>query len=117
MLRHYAGDRFVKQALEDWHSLYKLARKEVSVRKGLSKTTVWEILERESPLHTQSYKGNEYLVVRVMYNKVDKKKYVDIRIFEMNNGVLKKTDKGVYLPIAIWGEVKQCLNEIVRRIK
>lgn len=68
-------------------------------------------------MHTQSYTGNEYLVVRVMYNKVDKKKYLDIRIFEMGNGVLKKTDKGVYLPIQMWDEVKQCLNEIHRRIK
>jgi hypothetical protein len=89
----------------------------VSVRKGLSKKGVWEILERESPLHLQGYKDNEYLVVRVMYNKVDKKKYMDVRIFEVTNGKLVKTDKGVYLPIQIWDQVKQCLNEIVRRIK
>jgi hypothetical protein len=83
----------------------------------LSKKGLWEVLERESPLHLESYKDNEYLVVRVMYNKVDRKKYMDVRIFEMTNGKLVKTDKGVYLPIQIWDNVKQCLNEIARRIK
>jgi hypothetical protein len=83
----------------------------------LSKKGLWEVLERESPLHLESYKDNEYLVVRVMYNKVDRKKYMDVHIFEMTNGKLVKTDKGVYLPIQIWDNVKQCLNEIARRIK
>lgn len=83
----------------------------------MSKKGVWETLERESPLHLNGYKDNEYLVIRAMYNKVDKKKYIDIRIFEVQNGVARKTDKGVYLPIEIWDQVKQCLNEVTRRIK
>lgn len=89
----------------------------MSVKKGMSRKSVWESLERETPLHLQSYKDNEYLVVRIMYNKVDKKKYYDVRIFELINGILKKTDRGVYLPIVIWDQVKQCLNEITRRIQ
>ena len=116
MLRHYAGNPFVQQVIEDWHSLYKLARKEVRVKQGLSRIDVWETLERESPLHLEGYKDNEYLVVRLMYNKVDKKKYYDVRIFELYGGKMRKTNKGVYLPIDIWEKVKQCLNQITRRI-
>lgn len=107
----------MQQILEDWLSLWKLACKYVSVKKGASKKGVWELLERNSPLHLEGYKDNEYVVVRVLYNKVDKKKYADIRIFEVKDGIAKKTNKGVYLPLSKWEEVKQCLNEITRRIK
>ena len=52
-----------------------------------------------------------------MYNKVDKKNYLDIRIFEMQNGKLCKTDKGAYFPTSAAKEVKQCLDDLIRRMK
>lgn len=117
MLRHYDGIPSVKQILEDWHSLYKLATKQARIKNEYSKLSVWETLERESPMHLDGFRGNEYIVVRLMYNKIDKKKYYDVRIFEVQNGILKKTDRGIYLPIHVWNEVKQCLNELARRTK
>jgi len=83
----------------------------------MSKKTVWELIERSTPLHLEGYRDNEFLIIRVLYNKVDKKKYVDIRIYEINNGIPKKTDKGTYFPLKLWENLKQCLNEITRRIK
>lgn len=117
MLRHYAGNPFVEQIIEDWHSLFALATKQVSVKRGLSRIDVWEVLERELPLHLEGYKDNEYLVIRLLYNKVDKKKYIDIRVFSMSNGKLKKTNKGIYLPIPVWKSLKGILNYLYERNK
>lgn len=89
----------------------------MSVKKGLSKKSVWETLERVSPLHLNTHKGNEYLVIRVLYNKVDRKYYFDVRIFELQNGKLKKTDKGVFLPIENWSQAKEILNAFERKYR
>lgn len=75
------------------------------------------MIERQPPIHLDSYKDNEYLVVRLLYNKVDKKNYIDTRIFELVSGKLRKTEHGLALPIKNWEEIKQRLNEITRRIR
>lgn len=74
-------------------------------------------MERVSPLHLNTHKGNEYLVIRVLYNKVDRKYYFDVRIFELQNGKLKKTDKGVFLPIENWSQAKEILNAFERKYR
>lgn len=115
MIRFYVGNNTVERLLEDWYSLLRLAKKQVSVKKGFTRKTVWELLERSSPRKLNSYRGNEFIVVRILFNKVDKKYYVDLRIFELIGQKMKATTKGVSLPVENWGDIKQCLNQMQRK--
>jgi hypothetical protein len=88
----------------------KLALKQASIPKGSSKKTVWEVRERLQPLPLPSLEGNEFLVQRILFDKVSRKFYLDIRTFEKvvieKDGkpaeTLRITDKGTCYDLDTW---------------
>lgn len=98
--RLHSSNPIVIQILEDWPFLLKLASKEEIVKKkAISK--VWELKERSVPTLIKTYKGEEWLVTRILFNNIDKRDYIDIRIFERQNNNFKKTERGICLPLSV----------------
>lgn len=103
MLRHHTGHPVVAQVLDDWTSLNWLAVKENKLKKGESKKTVWELLERVAPIPLKN-KEDEWIVMRILFNKVERKHYLDLRVFKRVEGKFVKTGKGIHLPVGEWSK-------------
>lgn len=96
--------------LDDWNDLLKIAFKVVTYKGERNK--VWELRERVVPRLLNSYEENEWLVARVLYNKIDKKDYIDLRIFKKvlrdeskegeNQYKMVRTNRGILLPVSVW---------------
>ena len=121
-MRWHSGNLYVSQFLDDWDELTWLAHYETS-RKLKQESTVWELLERVIPIQGKNKRDDEWIVIRILRNKVEDRKYLDIRIFrkeaEEFNGVkkekLKKTSKGKLLPLNEWKKYLPTIVKLVRK--
>jgi hypothetical protein len=92
-------------------------------RKLKQEATVWELLERVIPIQSRNKRDDEWIVIRILRNKVEDRKYLDIRIFKKEaeefNGVkkekLKKTSKGKLLPLNEWKKYLPTIIKLVRK--
>ena len=121
-MRWHSGNLYVSQFLDDWDELVWLAHYETS-RKLKQESTVWELLERVIPIQGKNKRDDEWIVIRILINKVEDRKYLDIRVFrkeaEEFNGVkkekLKKTSKGKLLPLNEWKKYLPTIIKLVRK--
>lgn len=121
-MRWHSGNLYVSQFLDDWDELVWIAHYETS-RKIKKESTVWELLERVIPKQSRNLRDNEWIVIRILRNKVEDRKYLDIRIFRVEaeefNGVkkekLKKTSKGKLLPLNEWKKYLPTIIKLVRK--
>ena len=122
-MRWHSGNLYVSQFLDDWDELEWLAHYEKVGRKMKQESTVWELLERVIPIQGKNKRDDEWVVIRILRNKVEDRKYLDIRVFrkeaEEFNGVkkekLKKTSKGKLLPLNEWKKYLPTIIKLVRK--
>jgi hypothetical protein len=123
LMRWHSGNLYVSQFLDDWDELVYLSHGDNVSRKLKQESTVWELLERVIPIQGRNKKDDEWIVIRILRNKVEDRKYLDIRIFrkeaEEFNGVkkekLKKTSKGKLLPLNEWRKYLPTIIKLVRK--
>lgn len=115
MERWYSSNPIVSQILDDWFSICQLAKREVKLKKEESKKTVWELVERLAPIYSRSYEGNEWIIVRVIYNKVERKKYIDVRIYKKVENNFEKTDKGIYVSVENWDKLLLMIAKLLTK--
>ena len=121
-MRWHSGNLYVSQFLDDWDELVWIAHYETN-RKIKKESTVWELLERVIPKQGRNLRDNEWIVIRILRNKVEDRKYLDIRVFRVEseefNGVkkekLKKTSKGKLLPLNEWKKYLPTIIKLVRK--
>lgn len=121
-MRWHSGNLYVSQFLDDWDELVYLSHGDVS-RKLKQESTIWELLERVIPIQGKNKRDDEWIVIRILRNKVEDRKYLDIRVFrkeaEEFNGVkkekLKKTSKGKLLPLNEWKKYLPTIIKLVRK--
>lgn len=122
-MRWHSGNLYVAQFLDDWDELVYLSHGDNVGRKLKQESTVWELLERVIPIQGKNKRDDEWVVIRILRNKVENRKYLDIRIFrkeaEEFNGVkkekLKKTSKGKLLPLNEWKKYLPTIIKLVRK--
>jgi hypothetical protein len=122
-MRWHSGNLYVSQFLDDWDELVYLSHGDNVSRKLKQESTVWELLERVIPIQGRNKRDDEWIVIRILRNKVEDRKYLDIRIFrkeaEEFNGVkkerLKKTSKGKLLPLNDWKKYLPTIIKLVRK--
>ena len=126
-MRWHSGNLYVSQFLDDWDELVFLAHYETTMSKSkkrkLEKEGIWELLERVIPIQGKNKRDDEWIIIRVLYNKVEDRKYLDIRIFkkiaEEFNGVktekFKRTSKGTLLPLNEWKKYLPTIIKLMRK--
>ncbi len=122
-MRWHSGNLYVSQFLDDWDELVYLSHGDNVSRKLKQESTVWELLERVIPIQGKNKRDDEWVVIRILRNKVEDRKYLDIRVFrkeaEEFNGVkkekLKKTSKGKLLPLNEWRKYLPTIIKLVRK--
>jgi hypothetical protein len=122
-MRWHSGNLYVSQFLDDWDELVYLSHSDNVSRKLKQESTVWELLERVIPIQSRNKRDDEWIVIRILRNKVEDRKYLDIRIFKKEaeefNGVkkerLKKTSKGKLLPLNEWKKYLPTIIKLVRK--
>lgn len=122
-MRWHSGNLYVSQFLDDWDELVYLSHGDSVSRKLKQESTVWELLERVIPIQGKNKRDDEWIVIRILRNKVENRKYLDIRVFrkeaEEFNGVkkekLKKTSKGKLLPLNEWKKYLPTIIKLVRK--
>jgi hypothetical protein len=122
-MRWHSGNLYVSQFLDDWDELVYLSHGDNVSRKLKQESTVWELLERVIPIQSRNKRDDEWIVIRILRNKVEDRKYLDIRIFKKEaeefNGVkkekLKKTSKGKLLPLNEWKKYLPTIIKLVRK--
>lgn len=122
-MRWHSGNLYVSQFLDDWDELVYLSHGDNVGRKLKQESTVWELLERVIPIQGKNKRDDEWVVIRILRNKVEDRKYLDIRVFrkeaEEFNGVkkerLKKTSKGKLLPLNEWKKYLPTIIKLVRK--
>lgn len=122
-MRWHSGNLYVSQFLDDWDELVYLSHGNNVSRRLKQESTVWELLERVIPIQGKNKRDDEWIVIRILRNKVEDRKYLDIRIFrkeaEEFNGVkkekLKKTSKGKLLPLNEWRKYLPTIIKLVRK--
>ena len=122
-MRWHSGNLYVSQFLDDWDELVYLSHGDNVSRKLKQESTVWELLERVIPIQGKNKRDDEWVVIRILRNKVEDRKYLDIRVFrkeaEEFNGVkkekLKKSSKGKLLPLNEWKKYLPTIIKLVRK--
>lgn len=123
MRRFHAGNPFLEQILDDWESLCKLAFKQVRLKAGESRKSVWEEPKERSAPTLVSLEDDEWLIIQVMRNKVTGDDHLDVRTFRKEKVTDKEgntkeefvtTNKGLNLNVAQW---KQHLPKILKLLR
>lgn len=109
-----------QRLLDDWDSLDALSNKtrlspsKVSGKRDLN---LWELVEQSLPLLI----GDKIWRVRVLYHKVEKRFYFDVREVtlhsndDMNYYLI--TDNGVVLPMVGWSKIIETIFKYLRKFK
>lgn len=123
MKRCHSGNLYVSQFLDDWDALVELANSQDIKQRIKREGTLWELLERAIPVQGKNRKDDEWIIIRVLKNKVEDKKYLDVRVFKKEaeefNGVktekFKRTSKGILLPLNEWKKYLPTIIKLVRK--
>lgn len=93
--------------------------------KGSSRRDVWEVRERLPPLPLTTEDGNEFLMIRILFNKVNRKFYLDIRTFtkeviekdEQAVESFKITEKGNNFDLDTWASCLPKAAKLIRKYR
>lgn len=113
----------MSQFLDDWDALVELATNKELKQKVKKEKTVWELLERAIPIQGKNKRDDEWTIIRVLRNKVEDRKYLDVRVFKKEaeefNGVkrekFKRTSKGTLLSLSEWKKHLPTIIKLVRK--